>query len=64
MTKSQFAKLIGIGVRRVDQLRQSGVIDPERDGSWHLAAIMQLLFHYKFRAMKAERLLRRFRIID
>jgi hypothetical protein len=64
MTKSQFAKLIGIGVRRVDQPRQSGVIDSERDGSWGLVAIVQLLFFYKVRAMKAERLLRRFRIID
>ena len=64
MTKSQFAHLIGIGVRRVDQLRQSGVIEPETDGSWDLVPIMQLLFHYKVRAMKAERLLRRFRIID
>lgn len=64
MTKSQFAGLIRIGVRRVDQLRQAGIIDPEPDGSWDTLAIMQLLFHYKIRAMKAERLLRRFRIID
>jgi hypothetical protein len=63
MTRSQFAQLMRIGVRRVDQLHQAGVIDPEPDGSWHLVAIMQLLFHYKFRAMKAERLLRRLRII-
>jgi len=64
MTKKQFAYLIGIGVRRVDQLHQAGVIEPESDGSWEVVAVMQLLFHYKFRAMKAERLLRRFRIID
>ena len=64
MTRSQFAHLIGIGVRRVDQLRKARVIDPEPDGSWDLVAIMQLLFHFKQRALKAERLLRRFRIID
>jgi hypothetical protein len=64
MTRSQFAQLMGIGVRQVDQLRQAGVIEPEPDGSWDLVAIMQLLFHFKQRAMKAERLLRRIRIID
>ena len=64
MTKAQLAYLLGIGVRRVDQLHQAGVIEPEPDGSWEILAIMQLLFHYKYRAMKAERLLRRFRIID
>jgi hypothetical protein len=64
MTRSQFAQLMRIGVRRVDQLYQAGVIDPEPDGSWDILAIMQLLFHFKQRALKAERLLRRFRIID
>jgi hypothetical protein len=49
---------------REAQLRQAGVIEPERDGSWEILAIMQLLFHFKQRALKAERLLRRFRIID
>ena len=64
MIKAKFAQLIGVGDRRVDQLRHAGVIDPEPDGSWGLVAILQLLFHFKGRALKAERLLRRFRIID
>lgn len=64
MTKAQLADLLGVGVRRIDQLRQAGVIEPEPDGSWDEVAITQLPFHFQGRALKAERLLRRFRIND